>query len=65
MSAPLQTKTVTSTIKGKTVVSDRERFGATIGSQTRLHPHVTTFPGIKIGPEQVVPAGKVLKKDLM
>jgi acetyltransferase-like isoleucine patch superfamily enzyme len=65
ISDPLKTKTVTSVIKNRTVTSDRERFGVTISSHTVVQPHVVTFPGVKVGPEKTVPAGKVLKKDLM
>lgn len=65
MSAPLKTKTVTSVIKGRTEASDRERFGVTVGSHATLQPHVVTSPGVKIAPKKIVPAGKVLKKDLM
>ncbi len=64
MSDPLKTPTVTSAIKGQIIASDRQRFGVTIASQVVLQPHVTTFPGVKIGPGKTIAAGKILKKDV-
>ncbi len=64
MSDPLKTPTVTSIIKGRTVASDRQKFGVTIASQVVLQPHVTTFPGVKIGPGKTIAAGRILKKDI-
>lgn len=65
MSDPLKTNTVTSVIKGQTVAADRQKFGVTVGNKVVIQPHVVTLPGVKIGPEKTVPAGKVLRKDLM
>jgi UDP-N-acetylglucosamine diphosphorylase/glucosamine-1-phosphate N-acetyltransferase len=65
MSAPIKTKTVTSVIKGQTVASDRERFGATLGSHVNIQPHVVIYPGVKITANKVIPPGKVVKKDMM
>lgn len=65
MSEPIKTPTVTSMIKGQSIASDRKQFGVTIGSRSVLQPHVVTFPGIKVAPETVIPAGKIVKKDLM
>lgn len=65
MCDPLETKTVTSVIKGQTVASDRKHFGLTVGSQATLQPHVVTYPGVKIAPASVVPPGTVVKEDIM
>jgi len=65
MSAPMKTKTVTSVIKGQVVVSDREQFGVTLGDHVTIQPHVVTYPGVKIAPDKVVLAGKVVKKDML
>jgi bifunctional UDP-N-acetylglucosamine pyrophosphorylase/glucosamine-1-phosphate N-acetyltransferase len=65
MSAPIETKTVTSVIKEQVVASDREQFGVTVGSHVTIQPHVVTYPGVKIAPDTVVPPGTVVKEDLM
>jgi UDP-N-acetylglucosamine diphosphorylase/glucosamine-1-phosphate N-acetyltransferase len=65
MSAPMKTKTVTSVIKGEAVASDRERFGATLGSHVTIQPHAVIYPGVKIAPNKVIPPGKVIRKDMM
>lgn len=65
MSAPIATKNVTSVVKGQEIDTGREQFGVVLAAHARLHPHVVTYPGVKIGPETAIPAGTVIKQDLM
>ncbi len=65
MSAPLETKTVTSVVKGETVDSGREQFGTILSSHVKVLPHVVTYPGVKIAPDAVIPVGTVVKEDVM
>jgi UDP-N-acetylglucosamine diphosphorylase/glucosamine-1-phosphate N-acetyltransferase len=65
MSDPMETKSVTSVIKGQVIASDRVHFGVTVGSHVTILSHVATYPGVKIAPETVVPHGAVVKADLM
>lgn len=65
MSAPLETKTVTSQIKGQEIDSGREQLGVVLADHVFVYPHVVTYPGVKIGPDTVVPAGTVVQEDLM
>lgn len=64
MSDAVDGPTVTSMIKGKLTASDRPKFGATIASRVMVEPHVTTRPGVKIGPEQTIEAGSVVNDDI-
>ena len=65
MSAPIGTQTVTSVVKGESVDSKREQFGAVLASHVEFQPHVVTYPGVKIAPETTVPAGTVVKEDIL
>lgn len=65
MSAPMETKTVTSAVKGQIIDSGRECLGAILSSHVRIQPHVVIYPGVKIAPDTVVPAGTVIKEDMM
>ncbi len=65
MSAPMETKTVTSVIKDQVIDSKREHVGAILGGHVRIQPHVVTYPGVKVWPETVISAGTVVTEDLM
>ena len=65
MSAPLETKTVTSVVKGQIIDSARECFGAVFAAYATVQPHVVTYPGVKVAPDTVIDAGTVVKEDLM
>ena len=65
MSAPIATKNVTSVVKGQEIDSGREHLGMVLAAHVLMYPHVVTYPGVKVGPDTVIPAGTVVKKDLM
>lgn len=65
MSAPLETKTVTSYVKGQRIDSGRQQLGAVLADHVFMYPHIVTYPGVKIGPNKIVPAGTVVQEDLL
>ena len=65
MSRTTQGKTIISRVKREMIDSGREQLGAVLASSVELHPHVVTYPGMKIWPEMVVPAGTAVKADMM
>ncbi len=64
MSAPIEGSTVTSLVKKQFVDSGREQLGAILASRVELQPHIVTYPGVKIDPDVVVSAGRVVMADL-
>lgn len=64
MSAPMETPTVMSVVKGESVDTGRAQFGAVFASRVMAQPHVVTFPGVKVAPDTVIAAGIVVKEDL-
>jgi bifunctional UDP-N-acetylglucosamine pyrophosphorylase/glucosamine-1-phosphate N-acetyltransferase len=65
MSAPIETKTVTSLVKGHCIDSGREQLGAILGAHVTMLPHVVTYPGVKIAPKTIIAPGTVVQHDLL
>lgn len=64
MSAPVNTSTVTSVVRGQPFDSGRAQLGVILASGVTLQPHVVAYPGVKIAPDLVVDAGSVLREDM-
>ncbi len=55
MSAPLETKTVASHVKGQRIDSGRQQLGAVLADHVFMYPHIVTYPGVKIGEIKLSP----------
>lgn len=57
-------KTIKSTVNGKKVNTDLEKFGAIIGANSKIGVNTTLLPGVKIGRNTFVGPGETVDDDI-